>query len=98
MSLSIRWPDAYALVPWQLNIEKEKADGKENTDVRIQSAYIPGTEITWEELSNETGESVLKLQDRFQRELENGKEPSDILDEIEYDYEMTGHEHEHRFF
>lgn len=80
------------------NIAKERADGKENTDARIQSVYIPGTEMTWEELSDETGESISKLQDRFQRELEDGKEPSQILAEIEYDYEMTGHEHEHRLF
>ena len=80
------------------NIAKEKADGKENKDERLQSIYIPGTEMTWEELADETGESISKLQDRFQRELENGKEPSQVLAEIEYDYEMTGHEHEHRFF
>ena len=30
--------------------------------------------------------------------VKDGKEPSEILAEREYDYEMTGHEHEHRPF
>ena len=76
----------------------ENADGKENTAQIENNPYIPGTEMTWEELSEETGESITVLQERFERELEAGKEPADILGEIEYDYEMTGHEHEHRFF
>lgn len=80
------------------NIKKENADGKENQDERLKSPYIPGTEITWEELADKTGESIPKLEDRFQRELDNGKEPADILDEIEYDYEMVGYEHEHKIF
>lgn len=71
----------------------ENADGKENTAIICDSPYIPGTEMTWEELSEETGESILKLQERFERGLEDGKKPEEILNEIEYDYEMTGHEH-----
>ena len=76
----------------------ENADGKENTVQADNNPYIPGTEMTWEELSEETGERIEVLQERFERELEDGKEPGDIVDEIEYDYEMTGHEHEHRFY
>jgi len=75
------------------NIHKENADGEEHTIEICVSPYIPGTEITWEELSEKTGESISKLQDRFQREIDNGKKPSQVLAEIEYDYEMTGHEH-----
>lgn len=74
------------------NIPVENADGKENTVEENEINYIPGTEITWEELSEETGESIPKLQDRFNRELADGKEPDYIVAEIEYDYEMLEHE------
>lgn len=66
----------------------KNADGKINTVELCESPYIPGTDKTWEELSDETGEGVKKLQERFARELEKGKEPKDVLEEIEYDYEM----------
>lgn len=80
------------------NIPVENADGKVNVTEKIKDAYIPGTEITWNELSDKTGENIQVLQERFNREVEDGKEPSDIVSEIEYDYEMAGHEHEHRWF
>ena len=72
-------------------LEVENADGKENTVILCESPYIPGTEKTWEELSEETGESVTKLQKRFEKELMKGKEPQEILEEIEYDYGMIEH-------
>jgi len=71
----------------------ENADGQENTIEICDSPYIPGTEMTWEELSEETGEGITKLQERFERELEDGKEPKEIVEEIEYDYGMIEHEH-----
>lgn len=79
-------------------IHKENADGNKSTIELCKNPYIPGTEKTWEELSDETGESIKELQERFERELKKGKEPDEILGEIEYDYEMTGHEQEHRLF
>lgn len=79
------------------NIPVENIDGKVNNTKAVESAYIPGTEMTWEELSDKTGENIQVLQERFNRELENGKKSDDIVAEIEYDYEMTGHEHEHRW-
>lgn len=72
----------------------ENVDGSTRTIV-FECNYIPGTDMTWEELSDETGEGVTKLQERFVRELEKGKEPENILEEIEYDYEMASHEHRH---
>lgn len=75
------------------NIPVENADGKVNITEKIKDAYIPGTEITWDELSDKTGENIQVLQERFNREVEDGKEPEKIVSEIEYDYEMTAHEH-----
>ena len=73
------------------NIAVENADGNENTIETCDNPYVPGTEMTWEELSEETGEGITKLQERFDRELKEGKEPKDIVDEIEYDYGMVEH-------
>lgn len=65
------------------------ADGDERTIV-FKCKYIPGTDKTWEELSKETGENIQELQERFVRELRDGNKPKDIVEEIEYDYEMVG--------
>lgn len=75
-------------------IPVEHADGEERTII-FKCKYIPGTDMTWEELSEETGEGINKLQERFGRELRSGKEPNAIVEEIEYDYEIAGHEHKH---
>ncbi len=72
-------------------IQIENADGKENTAQICDGPYIPGTEMTWEELSDETGEGIRVLQERFGRELEKGKAPEDVLSEIQYDYGMVEH-------
>lgn len=77
-------------------IKKENADGKDYTVEMCESPIIPGTDKTWEELAEETGESITKLQDRFERELEDGKKPEDILEKIEYDYEMVEHNRDRR--
>lgn len=74
-------------------IATENADGQENTIEICDSPYIPGTEMTWEELSEETGEGITKLQERFEKEVEAGKEPKKIVEEIEYDYGMIEHGH-----
>lgn len=75
----------------------EYADG-DIKNVVFKCKYIPGVDKTWDELSEETGESITKLQERFGKELADGKKPDEILSEIEYDYEMIGHEQEHKFF
>lgn len=66
----------------------ENIDGDEQT-FALQCKYIPGTDRTWEDLSDTTEESIPKLQDRFGRELEKKKEPPDIVKEIEIDYEKV---------
>lgn len=76
-------------------IAKLNADGERHTRESCEGALIPGTDKTWEQLSYETGEGIVKLQERFDRELRNGKMPAEIVEEIEYDYEMAGHERRH---
>lgn len=76
-------------------IHAQNADGDNETIKICDTSIIPGTNKTWEELSEETGEGIKKLQERFEREFGKGKKPEDILEEIEYDYEMSGHEHKH---
>lgn len=76
-------------------IHTQNADGKEETMAICNNSIIPGTNKTWEELSEETGEGIKKLQERFEREFERGKKAEDIVEEIEYDYEIAGHEHKH---
>ena len=73
------------------NIAVENADGKKYTAEICDGPYIPGTEMTWEELSVETGEGIAKLQERFVKGLKEGKEPLEVLEEIEYDYGMIEH-------
>lgn len=81
----------------EMKIAKENADGNRVTRVECDSPFIPGTDITWEELSETTGEGIKKLQERFEREAKKEKDPNKIIKTIEEDYEMAGHEHQHRF-
>lgn len=81
----------------EMKIAKENADGNKATRVACDNPFIPGTDITWEELSETTGEGIKKLQERFEREAKKEKDPNKIIKTIEEDYEMAGHEHQHRF-
>lgn len=76
-------------------IHTENSDGNSQTIEICNNSIIPGTDRTWEELSEEVGEGIKKLQERFEREFERGKKPEDIIKEIEYDYDIAGHEHKH---
>lgn len=69
-------------------IPLENADGDESTVTLCNSPFIPGTKITWEELSEATGEGITKLQERFEREMKKDKEPKEIVEEIITDYKM----------
>jgi len=69
----------------------ENADGNEKTVAVCDSPYIPGTEMTWEELSKITGEGVNRLQERFEREIrkDERRESAEIVKEIITDYKMS---------
>ncbi|MBQ2916623.1 MAG: hypothetical protein IJE59_00320 [Clostridia bacterium] len=62
---------------------------------RTESDYIPDTKKTWGELMEETGESLPKLLERYDREMKKeGADSQDVVDTIEQDYENVGHEHQ----
>lgn len=62
---------------------------------RTEDDYIPNTNKTWGELMEETGESLPKLIERYDREMaKEGADSQDVVDTIQQDYENVGHEHQ----
>ena len=58
--------------------------------------YIPNTQKTWGELVDETGESLVKLVERYNREMQKpDAEPKKVVETIEADYGAISHEHTH---
>ena len=58
--------------------------------------YIPNTQKTWGELVDETGESLVKLVERYNREMQKpDAEPKKVVEIIEADYGAISHEHIH---
>lgn len=58
--------------------------------------YIPNTQKTWGELVDETGESLVKLVERYNREMQKSDaEPKKVIETIEADYGAISHEHTH---
>lgn len=78
-------------------IEDAQKDANQTVDYDITpDDYIPNTEITWGELMEDTGESLPKLIERYNREMaKEGADSKDVVDTIEYDYGNVGHQHEH---
>lgn len=78
-------------------IEKAQIEEGKSVDYDITpDDYIPNTEMTWGELMENTGESLTKLIERYNRDMK-GKEAVDskaVVEEIEYDYGNVGHEHQ----
>lgn len=60
---------------------------------RTEDDYIPNTNKTWGKLMEETGESLPKLIERYDRETkDNGLNPSDAVKIIEQDFENVSHQ------
>ena len=58
--------------------------------------YIPNTQKTWGELVDETGESLVKLVERYNREMQKpDAEPKKVVKIIEADYGAISREHKH---
>lgn len=58
--------------------------------------YIPNTQKTWGELVDETGESLVKLVERYNREMQKPDvEPKKVVEIIEADYGAISREHKH---
>ncbi len=79
------------------DIEQAQKDANQTVDYDITpDDYIPNTEMTWGELMEDTGESLPKLIERYNREMMNKERDSkDVVDTIEQDYGNVNRQHEH---
>ena len=65
--------------------------------VITEETQVPGKNMTVKEWAEELGESTTVIVARLQREVDKDDErqPKEIVEEIEADYERAGHEHKH---
>lgn len=79
------------------DIEQAQKDANQTVDYDITpDDYIPNTEITWGELMEDTGESLPKLIERYNREMANeGADSKDVVNTIEQDYGNVNRQHQH---
>lgn len=81
------------------DIEKAQKDANQTVDYDITpDDYIPNTEPprTWGELMKNTGESLPKLIERYNREMsKEGTESQKAVDTIEQDYGNINRQHQH---
>ena len=83
------------------NVEEDQKEDGEAVDPSMIDANtpIPDSDMTWGELSEETGENILKLVERYNREKaeiqEKGEKPEseNIIQTILYDYKNVNREH-----
>ena len=76
--------------------QQESAEGKDY-DITAEDDYIPNTQITWRELMDDTGESLPKLIERYNREMQKkGTESEKAVQTIEEDYGNVSHERSRR--
>lgn len=81
----------------QVNIveDAQRDNGQVDMDI-TEDDYIPNTQKTWGELVDETGESLVKLVERYNREMQKpDAEPEKVVETIEADYGAISHEHTH---
>lgn len=76
------------------NIERVQKETTGQTDYDItEDDYIPNTDKTWGDLMDETGESLTKLIERYNREMsKDGVKPDKVVQIIEEDYENISHQ------
>ena len=72
---------------------QQESTGEKDYDI-TEDDYIPNTQKTWGELMNETGESLPKLIERYNREMQKeGADSKKTVQTIEDDYGNVSHEH-----
>ena len=78
-------------------IEQAQKDANQTVDYDITpDDYIPNTEMTWGELMEDTGESLPKLIERYDREVaKQGANSKDVIDIIEQDYGNLNRQQQH---
>ena len=76
------------------DIEEAQKEADVTVDYDITpDDYIPNTETTWGELMEETGESLPKLIERYNREIsKEGADSKKVVEIIEYDYGIINHQ------
>lgn len=75
---------------------KQESTGEKDYDI-TKDDYIPNTQKTWGELMNETGESLPKLIERYNREMaKEGADSKQAVQIIEEDYGNVSHERSRR--
>lgn len=79
------------------NIEEMQKENGQTIDTNITAEdYIPNTGITWGDLMEDTGESLPKLIERYNREIEKeGIDSEDAVEIIEQDYGNVNRQHQH---
>jgi hypothetical protein len=79
-------------------VPTKNADGDVKTLEACKDQFIPGTELTWEELSESTGRDIEDLQKEFGEKINDGHEPEDIVEGmIEESQEENEKEDEGRY-
>ena len=72
---------------------QQESTGEKDYDI-TEDDYIPNTQKTWGELMDDTGESLPKLIERYNREMQKeGVESEKAVQTIEEDYGNVSHEH-----
>lgn len=80
----------------QEQIEQEQRDTNQTVDDQTtEDDYIPNTEMKWKVLMEETGESLPKLIERYNKEIENNTDSKKAVEAIENDYARVNHQHEY---
>ena len=76
------------------DIEEAQKEADVTVDYNITpDDYIPNTETTWGKLMEETGESLPKLIERYNREIsKEGADSKKVVEIIEYDYGIVNHQ------
>lgn len=76
-------------------IEQAQRDANQTVDYDITpDDYIPNTEMKWGELMESTGDSLPKLIERYNRDMngKNAEQSKEVVEEIEADYGNVSHE------
>ena len=95
-SYQIRNEYSHELAHQVNEVENAQRDSGQ-VDMNItEEDYIPNTQKTWGELVDETGESLVKLVERYNREMQKpDAESKKVVEIIEADYGAISREHKH---
>ena len=74
--------------------DMEEREGDDVDYDRTEDDVIPGTDKTWGQLMKETGESLPRLIERYNREInDNGHDSKEAVDIMEEDFGRVNHDH-----